>query len=507
MYATFNEVPTSCLVFGGPSQQGSVDRLYRGVSTSAGGITWTLKTATTICTTAADCCENSNCSCLDPTTGNDCRGGTCKCYPDADCGKKISLQVDPTQANTVAFGNTKVFRSTNGGQSARQLASGTIHDDVNAFAFLNHDTVLVGSDGGVWMTTNFSAATPTWTSLNNNLENLEFYESAGAIDPLNYGVSAGGTQDNGDLKGGTPLTWTFLGGGDGGLSMMIDPTNSNVLYIELSALPRKSTDGGASFVSKISGLPLDPPTGSPNINPLAMDPLDSRTLVAFSVPDRKVYRTTSGMEPQPPNPAWQAISQALTGIGVAAFAFAPGTTPPSNTIFAATGGQGIWGTTNPPTWSRIDQASQLPARPLTSIAIDTSKQCQVGTQLCSSSCPCTMYVTAALFNSSGGPAGHVFRSIDSGHTWGDIGAGVLPDVPANKIVIHPGCPNMVYVATDMGIFQGTLSDGTCGTANTGTWSWCPYTQLPQLAARSNEFGSERRAKFLKSFGVSLATRM
>ena len=32
-------------------------------------------------------------------------------------------------------------------------------------------------------------------------------------------------------------------------------------------------------------------------------------------------------------------------------------------------------------------------------------------------------------------------------------------------------------------------------------------QLPQLAARSNEFGSERRAKFLKSFGVSLATRM
>ena len=33
------------------------------------------------------------------------------------------------------------------------------------------------------------------------------------------------------------------------------------------------------------------------------------------------------------------------------------------------------------------------------------------------------------------------------------------------------------------------------------------TQLPQLAARSNEFRFERKAKFLKSFGVSLQTRV
>jgi len=32
-------------------------------------------------------------------------------------------------------------------------------------------------------------------------------------------------------------------------------------------------------------------------------------------------------------------------------------------------------------------------------------------------------------------------------------------------------------------------------------------QLPQLAARSNEFRFERKAKFLKSFGVSLQTRV
>jgi len=33
------------------------------------------------------------------------------------------------------------------------------------------------------------------------------------------------------------------------------------------------------------------------------------------------------------------------------------------------------------------------------------------------------------------------------------------------------------------------------------------TQLPQLAPRSNEFCPEREAKVLKSFGVSLQTRV
>ena len=33
------------------------------------------------------------------------------------------------------------------------------------------------------------------------------------------------------------------------------------------------------------------------------------------------------------------------------------------------------------------------------------------------------------------------------------------------------------------------------------------TQLPQLAPRSNEFCSERKTKFLKSFDVSLETRV
>ena len=36
---------------------------------------------------------------------------------------------------------------------------------------------------------------------------------------------------------------------------------------------------------------------------------------------------------------------------------------------------------------------------------------------------------------------------------------------------------------------------------------CGLAQLPQLAARSNEFRFERKAKFLKSFGVSLQTRV
>jgi hypothetical protein len=258
----------------------------------------------------------------------------------------------------------------------------------------------------------------------------------------------------------------------------VDPTDSNIIYFELYGRAQKSTDGGNTIVPKGSGLPLQG-NGLPHIIALAIDPTDHNTLVAYSdVVNRGVYRTRTAMEPQPPANAWLPISQQLN-VSINAFAFAPSGTAPSNVIFGATFGH-VWGTTDAVGWSQID-VQGLPARPLTSIAIDYSTQCQGGAQLCGPSCPCNMYVTAGLFNDQG-PAGHVFRSTDSGQHWNDIGAGVLPDVPANKIVVHPGCPNVVYVATDMGIFQGTLYDGRCNTFNNGTWNWCPYTNgFPQTA--------------------------
>jgi uncharacterized protein (TIGR03437 family) len=74
----------------------------------------------------------------------------------------------------------------------------------------------------------------------------------------------------------------------------------------------------------------------------------------------------------------------------------------------------------------------LPNRTVTSIAVDPRL-------------PGTAYLTVWGFGT-----GHVFRTADAGYTWTEIN-GNLPDAPANAVVVDPSGP--IYVATDMGVFR------------------------------------------------------
>jgi hypothetical protein len=58
-------------------------------------------------------------------------------------------------------------------------------------------------------------------------------------------------------------------------------------------------------------------------------------------------------------------------------------------------------------------------------------------------------------------------------TWTDI-SGSIPDIPANAIVIDPGSPNTLYVATDVAVYRGTLSGSTA--------TWVQFSEgLPNCA--------------------------
>jgi hypothetical protein len=166
----------------------------------------------------------------------------------------------------------------------------------------------------------------------------------------------------------------------------------------------------------------------------------------------------------PPNPPANTLS-----IGVP---MAPPAAPRSDLMFA--GATGVWRTTNAADWSQIDQCPGGPCqltrnRRITSFAFHPVQPCDAVN--------CTIYVSVDGLNVGPDGAdpvpGHVFRSINSGFNWQDISAG-LPDVPANDVVVHPTDPNTIFVATDMGIYRGTLSGGS--------WSWCPYMNgFPQTA--------------------------
>ncbi len=83
--------------------------------------------------------------------------------------------------------------------------------------------------------------------------------------------------------------------------------------------------------------------------------------------------------------------------------------------------------------------------PISSVAIDASDP--TGN---------TAYVTVMGF--TGGP-GHIWQTTSAGANWIDFsgtGANAIPDSPVNAVVVDPGS-HVVYVATDVGVFQSLTS--------------------------------------------------
>ncbi|MEO6066019.1 MAG: hypothetical protein ABIP49_09605, partial [Lysobacterales bacterium] len=136
------------------------------------------------------------------------------------------LTVDPVNPDIVISSALRLFRSQNGGINFSQIGGTNMHVDHHARAFVGNDpnTLLIGSDGGMWLSTNAAAASPTFVTLNNSINTIEFYSgdiTANFATATNRGAS-GGAQDNGSNSvqwlGGVPpgpSAWTTRNGGDG----------------------------------------------------------------------------------------------------------------------------------------------------------------------------------------------------------------------------------------------------------------------------------------------------
>jgi hypothetical protein len=146
-----------------------------------------------------------------------------------------------------------------------QVGVNQVHSDMHEFAFhKNSDTMVVCTDGGLFMSYNASSKfpLPTWAARNLNYNVTQFYDVQASI----YGEIIGGAQDNGtqfvSANGSSSWDAFQVNGGDGfdcGLSRNND---SKVhFYTIYNGSIKRTTNMGASATDIVSGTCADGGSG------------------------------------------------------------------------------------------------------------------------------------------------------------------------------------------------------------------------------------------------------
>jgi len=359
-----------------------------------------------------------------------------------------TIGVSPTDPDMIMFGGITFWRSDNGGvrwtqhdvygQSRRAPPNRTFvdHHDVG---FSPHDKNLIFSfnDGGV------AISEDRGLTFNHSVQGMltaQFYSINSSI--INPNIYTGGMQDHGlqatNLDQFSDKKWIKWGDLDGTYTE-ISHANPDIFYggwIDGQYL--KTTNGTGSWQTIFINGGID---RSENIvgyfNPLVMNPEHHLQLVTAT--PQRIYRTTNGgyWEPkaQIPNVQKMAYDQVNSRlIYAASFSLANGTW---NFYRSEDNGNNWSNTLTSPGWRVTDLVTH----------------------------PQKEGVVFATRNSAfvGNP--HVYKSIDKGDNWIPI-QGNLPDVTVNDLAINHYNPEILYVATDLGVYI-TLDGGQ---------NWTPYNE-------------------------------
>lgn len=379
------------------------------------------------------------------------------------------ITVDPNNPNNVFLSMIDLFRSTNGGDTFVNLTCGyaggnDVHVDHHSRAFVGGSSsmLLVGSDGGIYLTTNADVANPdsvAFSQLNDSLSTIEFYSgdiTANFATSAQPGVNAG-AQDNGSAvyvwNDGMPdpAMWQLRKGGDGmyariepavGLRWYQESQNGN-LAVSLTGPygNQQSATGGWTADRKSFVFPYE-------IYKYCPDPGPCTHLIAGS------YRVWETIQGGIPTSSWYINSPDLTKntLGDRSFInqLAYATTDQSVAIVGTNDGNVQYGfnlgqgVANSATWVNVtDSNAILPNRPILDVAIDPVN-------------PLIGYVAVGGFDQNT-PAtpGHVFQVTCTANcasfTWLDK-SGNLPNIPADSIIANPLNAKQIFVGTDWGLY-------------------------------------------------------
>ncbi len=387
------------------------------------------------------------------------------------------IRSDPTSSGRVFALGVPLHRTTDGGNNWSDVTD-IMHVDFHAMAFDPHTTgrIFAGNDGGVFVSTDDGA---TWTKLFNQPSN-QFY--AIEIDPSDPSRLYGGTQDNGTMRTTTGATndYQSIFGGDG-FTVLVHPGGSDTIFVEYQwGNMFKSEDDAGNWNWGLTGV-----DGADRRNwhtPYLFDPSDPQTMYYGTY---RVYKTTDGAD------NWSAISSDLTngdqgaGFGtITTMAVSP--TDP-NSILAGTDDGNVWLTTSGGSfWTDVSGA--LPVRWVTQVAFDPTNSS-------------IAYVTFSGLRWDE-DISHIYRTVDGGNNWTDISSNI-PDAPINGMLVDPHFPDVLYVASDVGVYFSTDTGGFWQVLGSGLPAVSTYDLKMHAGSRLLVAGTHGRSMF--SLDLNTAT--
>jgi hypothetical protein len=414
------------------------------------------------------------------------------------------VKVDPTQPGTAFLAGSAVtdssgnpawvVRTINNGTSWSSIipnlppgSAGLPHVDNHAIALFRMNTgkvrLYLGNDGGIWRTDDAEASSIQWINLNNpSLSITQFYPTL-SLPVSNPGTAFGGTQDNGSLVYQGGVSWQDdKMCGDGG-STAVDFQIPSTIYVGCvtGAPVNVSFQNGAIGTFSQAANGINSSDTSSFVPPLTTD---SNTANVLYFGTTKVYQSLDA------GTTWAAMSPDLVCCGnwLTALAIAPGS---PNVLYAGSNtNQGFTFTNISVTSSNFTGASPwsqggIPPRPITSVAVDPSDA--TGMTAYAAFSGFAFVGTDPFGGSVNDPLGHIFKTTTGGQNWIDVSCSKancsapavtdLANVPVNDVLVDPALPNILYAATDLGVFIGDCTVSPCKWSTLGSG-------LPRVAVLS-----------------------
>jgi PKD repeat protein len=358
-----------------------------------------------------------------------------------------AIIVDPSNASVAYFGGQLLLAKTSDGGTGFKIVSNWlaqfslpyVHADFHAAHFASNGTLYVGTDGGIFRSTD-NAATFT-DALNEGIASHLVYQVGSSTDDASAVVI--GLQDNGTrVRVGNTGVFNQEIGGDGFGCDVNQADATRMLGSLYYSRIYKSTDGGLNFSSACSGITeCNNSSTAPFITRLSRWAGDATGNTLYTFSNTKVYKTTNYAG------SWTALgvsglpttSLFLRNVGVApSSSLVVGVVANSGRVFLTTNGGTAW--TAPAalpnhgsslSWISFDQTDRNIVY-VASVAPDSTKT-------------------------------HLWRSSDFGANWTAIdssASGFPAGIPVNSLVIDPVTHTTLYAATHLGVYRSTDSGGT-----------------------------------------------